>query len=182
MANEDGSGRKRTRSWREIDKNRGSLRKPNRDEDQRQEKLQQTQAYQDYKRNLEKMLGGAGDVPDTLKGALDPSGEKGKREAALKQLKKLEAEDRKAWSAAVVTFVQEHELPDDPYFLDSLLDHSNFRVADKALTKLEQLVADGKLTAAKKPRSLEQRLKSVELTSLDDEHKVRAKALREKLG
>jgi hypothetical protein len=82
----------------------------------------------------------------------------------------------------VYDFAMEFELPDDPFFVDSLLDHAKARVVDKALTKLEELVAAGKVVGPKKPRSLEQRLKGIELTSLDDEQKSRAKALREKLG
>ena len=146
-----------------------------------QEKLSHTQSYQDYKKSVEKIFGGGGDVPEQMSGALDPGGEKGKRTQALKDLQKLEQEDRKAWGEAVVTFVQEHELPEDPYFLNSLLDHSRARVVDKALGKLEALTEEGKIVGPKKPKSLEQRLKAIELTSIDDEQKARAKALREKL-
>jgi hypothetical protein len=172
---------KRTRSWSEIDKSRGK-RRSDVERDRGQEKLVHTQAYQDYKKNLEKMFGGEGEVPEAVKDQLDPTGEKGKRDAALKNLRKLEAEDRKAWSEAVFQFVQEFELPDDPYFADSLLDHSKGRVVDKALTKLEELVEAGKVVGAKRPKSLEHRLKGIELTSLDDEQRARAKALRAKLG
>ena len=65
------------------------------------------------------------------------------------------------------------------YLLDTLLDHPRATVVDKSLGKLEQLLADGKLV--KRPTSLVQRLKAVELLSMDDEQKARAKALREKL-
>ena len=178
MAKGRDDGRKLTYSERDkLLRSRKKGEKP----DWQQEKLTQTQSYQDYKKSVEKIFGGGGEVPDQMKDALDPSGEKDKRKKALADLRKLESEDRKAWSEAVYTFVQEHQLPDDPYFLDSLLDHAKPRVVDKALTKLEELAAADKITGSKRPKSLEQRLKSIELTSIDDEQKARAKALREKL-
>ena len=149
--------------------------------DWKQEQLSHTQSYQDYKKSVEKIFGGGGDVPEQMKDALDPTGTKGKRDLALKELAKLEQESRKAWCDGVVTYLQDHELPDDPYFLDRLLDHPKDRVVDKALGKLEALAEEGKIAGPKKPKSLEQRLKSIELTSIDDEQKARAKALREKL-
>ena len=178
MARDRDDGRKLTYSERDkLLRSRKKGEKP----DFKQEQLTHTQSYQDYKKSVEKIFGGGGEVPDQMKGALDPGGEKDKRTKALKELRRLEQEDRKQWSDAVFAFVQEHELPDDPYFCDSLLDHSKARVVDKALGKLEQLAADGKIAGPKKPKSLEQRLKSIELTSIDDEQKSRAKALREKL-
>lgn len=178
MARDRDDGRKLTYS--ERDKLLRAKKKGDKP-DFKQERLVQTQAYQDYKKSVEKIFGGGGEVPEQMQGALDPKGEKGKRTAALKELARLEQENRKAWSDAVVQFVAEHELPDDPYFVVSLLDHPKDRVVDKALGKLEQLAADEKIVGAKKPKSLEQRLKSIELTSMDDEQKARAKALREKL-
>ena len=52
---------------------------------------------------------------------------------------------------------------------------------DKALGKLEGLHTEGKLPREKVPRSLEQRLKSIELTSTDPEAQARAKVLRAKV-
>ena len=78
-------------------------------------------------------------------------------------------------------FIEKYDLPDDAFFLDSLLDHPKDRIVDKALARLELLESDGRLVKGKAPRSLEQRLKTQEMTSLDDEVKVRAKALRTKL-
>ena len=178
MAKDRGDGRKLTYS--ERDKLLRSKKK-GQEPDWKQEKLSHTQSYIDYKKSVEKIFGGGGDVPDQMKGALDPSGAKGKRTAALKELAKLEQENRKAWTDGVVTFVAEHELPDDAYFLVALLDHPKDRIIDKALGKLEQLAAEDKLVGTKRPKSLEQRLRGIELTSMDEEQKTRAKALREKL-
>jgi len=72
------------------------------------------------------------------------------------------------------------ELPEDPYFLDSLLDHPKERVVGKALACLEALNEEGKLKT-KLPKSLDERLKSIELTSMDPELQSRAKTLRGQL-
>ena len=103
---------------------------------------------------------------------------KAQKEAMLKL---RELPDRKAWVQGVVEYLEKYpELPEDPYFLDSLLDHPRERIADQALGKLEGLYADGRLKG-KLPASLEQRLKSIEMTSTDSDMQARAKALREKL-
>ena len=171
---------KRTRSWSEIDKGRGK-RGPDRQAEMNQERMQRSQVYQDYKKSLDKMFGG-GEVPETMRDVLDPTGERGRRDAALKNVRKLESEDAKAWNEAVFAFCQEFDLPEDPFLIDRLLDHPKARVVDKALTKLEELVAAGKIVGPKRPKSLEQRLKGIELTSIDEEQQARAKTLRQKLG
>ena len=61
-----------------------------------------------------------------------------------------------------------------------LLDHPKDRVIEKALGRLEAMEVDGKLKQ-KLPKSLDQRLKSLELTSLDSEIQGRARQLREKI-
>ncbi len=96
-------------------------------------------------------------------------------------MKLRELPDRKVWAEGVVGYLEKFpELPDDPYFLDSLLDHPKDRVVEKALGKLEELETAGTLKS-KLPKSLEQRLKSIELTSMDPETQGRAKTLREKI-
>jgi hypothetical protein len=49
------------------------------------------------------------------------------------------------------------------------------------LGKLERLAGGGVLIGAKLPKSLEQRLRSLELTGSDPDLQARAKVLREKL-
>jgi len=96
-------------------------------------------------------------------------------------LKLRELPDRKAWAQGVVEYLEKFpELPEDAYFLDSLLDHPRERIVDKALSRLEALEAEGKLKT-KLPASLEQRLKSIEMTAMDNELQARAKVLRGKL-
>jgi hypothetical protein len=83
--------------------------------------------------------------------------------------------------AAVVEYIEKYpDLPDDPYFLDSLLDHPRDRIVDQSLTKLESMFEQGKLKG-KVPKSLDQRLKAIELTSLDGDLQKRAKSLRERI-
>ncbi len=72
------------------------------------------------------------------------------------------------------------ELPEDPYFLDSFLDHPRERVVAAALARLEALHEEGKLKT-KLPKSLDERLKSIELTSMDPELQTRARTLRGQL-
>ena len=76
-------------------------------------------------------------------------------------------------------FVEEHELPPDPYLLTEFLGHPRERVADKALAKIEQLHEAEQLK--KVPPSLDQQLRSLELTADDEELRERAKVLRGKL-
>ena len=96
-------------------------------------------------------------------------------------MKLREVPDRKAWVQGVVDYLEQYpELPDDAYFLDSLLDHPKDRIVDKALARLEALQQEGRL-AGKTPKSLEQRLRSLEMTSTDPDVQSRAKALREKI-
>jgi hypothetical protein len=79
----------------------------------------------------------------------------------------------------VAAFLTEYpELPEDAYFLDSLLDHPKDRIVDKALSKLEALQKDGRLLKEKAPRSLTQRLRTLEMTSMDPDVQQRAKVLR----
>src|SRR6185436_451776 len=93
-----------------------------------------------------------------------------------------ESETRADWVKAVIEYLEKYpELPDDAYFLDSLLDHPRERIVDKALGRLETLQEEGKLVGQKIPRSLEQRLRSIEMTSTDPDTQARAKALREKI-
>jgi hypothetical protein len=92
-----------------------------------------------------------------------------------------ELPDRKAWAQGVVEYLEAFpELPEDPYFLDSLLDHPRDRIVDQALGKLEGMQSAGTLKA-KLPKSLDQRLKALELTSMDPELQQRARSLREQL-
>ena len=169
---------KRNKSWREIDAGRGKTKSHSRQDDPAQQRIERSPGYTRYKQAADALFTG-GELPPELAKAFDPDG---KRKAQKEfQLKLREMPDRKAWVEAVIEYLEKFpELPDDPYFLDSLLDHPRDRVVDKSLARLEGLNDEGKLKP-KLPKSLEQRLKALELTSMDPEVQQRAKVLRDKI-
>lgn len=184
MARRDGSDSDRPKkSWREIDKAReksGSGRSSRPAPGALgEERLQKTQAYQQYKNNLDKFFDGSGAAPDGLAGLLDPSGAKGERSKAVEEIQKASASDRRKWADLVKLFVEQHELPPDAYLLTEFLAHPKESVAAKALTRIAQLVEEGALK--KLPASLKPQLQSLELTCDDDDLKIAAKALRTRL-
>lgn len=171
---------KRNKSWREIDAQRGKKSKyTSRQDDPQQQKIERSSSYTRYKQAADSLFSG-GALPDGLAKTFDPEG---KREAQKEARFKLSELDRKDWVDGVVKHLEQYpELPEDAYFLDSLLDHPRDRIVDKALGRLEGLVEEGKLTGNKLPKSLSQRLKSLEMTSMDSEIQARAKELRAKIG
>lgn len=176
---DDGGGftGKRNKSWREIDAKGGKSKYHSRMDDPTQQRIERSPTYEKYKKAADALFTG-GVLPEGLEKTFDPEG---KRKAQSTEMQKLRELDRKAWVAGVVEFVEKHpELPEDPYFLDSLLDHPRDRIVDKALAKLESLHEQGRLKA-KLPASLDQRLKALEMTSMDSEIQARAKALRAQL-
>ncbi len=142
------------------------------------QRIERSASYTKYKEAADALFSG-GVLPQGLEQKFDPDGKRKAQKEAMMKLR--EVPDRKAWVQGVVDYLQLYpELPEDAYFLDSLLDHPKERIVDKALAQLEQLHEEGKL-AGKTPKSLEQRLKSIELTSLDPDMQARAKVLREKV-
>ena len=170
---------KRNKSWREIDAQRGKgSRYHTRHDDAAQQRLERSPTYERYKHAADSLFTG-GELPEHLAKTFDPDGKRKAQKEAMLKLRELP--DRKAWVQGIIEYLEKYpELPEDPYFLDSLLDHPRERIADQALSKLEALQAEGRLKG-KGPASLEQRLKSIEMTSTDPDMQARAKALREKL-
>src|SRR5579871_3104771 len=169
---------KRNKSWREIDARGGKSKYHSRQDDPQQQKIERSASYERYKQAADALFNG-GELPDGLAKTFDPEGKRKAQKEAM--LKLREVPDRKAWTLAVVEYLEKYpELPEDPYFLDSLLDHPRDRVIEKSLGMLETMETEGKLKQ-KLPKSLDQRLKSLELTSLDSEIQGRAKSLREKI-
>jgi hypothetical protein len=171
---------KRKKSFRELDAQRGKSKYHSRQDDPQQQKIERSASYTRYKQAADALFTG-GALPEGLAKTFDPEG---KREAQKEaRLKLSELDDRKAWVQAVVDYLEKYpELPEDAYFLDSLLDHPRDRIVDKSLSKLEALAEEGKLVGNKLPKSLNQRLKTLEMTSMDSDIQARAKALRTKLG
>ena len=154
---------KRTRSWREIDKQRdrgGSSRRSDRES----ERFQSSTKYTQYKTNLERLFTqgvATSALPDHLREKLGGGAEEDtERDEARKKLYAIE--DPKAFHAAATEFLQKYPLPDDPRVLDRLLGHPDEDVVDRALTRLEELHRAGTL---KVPPALSQRLASVEIES-----------------
>lgn len=178
---DDGDSSRPKKSWREIDRMRsGSRHGSSGERPGSRERLERSQAYRDYKSNLDKFFeGGATAAPEGLRGLLDPTGAKSARSKAVEEIQKASAEDRRKWAELVKAFVEQHELPPDPYLLTEFLGHPREAVASKALGKLRELVDEGQLK--KVPPSLDQQLRSLELTADDDDLKEDAKTLREKL-
>jgi len=182
MPRRDDDDERPRKSWREIDRARGRSRHTSSSDrsDRAQERLERSQAYRSYKANLDKFFeGGASAAPDGLKALLDPTGVKSARAKAIEAIQKASAEDRRKWAELVKTFVETHELPPDPYLLTEFLGHPREAVVDKALARIEALHEAEQLR--KIPPSLDQQLRSLELTADDEELRARAAALREKL-
>ena len=170
---------KRTKSYRELDAQRGKSKYHSRQDDPGQQRIQRDASYEKYKKAADSLFTG-GVLPQGLEQKFDPDGNRKVQKEAMMKLTELP--DRKAWVAGVVEYLEKYpELPDDAFFLDSLLDHPKDRIVDKALAKLELLQEAGKLPPNKAPKSLEQRLKSLELTGTDPDTQARAKALRQKV-
>ena len=169
---------KRKKSFREMDAQRGKSKYHSRQDDPNQQRIERSASYEKYKKAADALFTG-GALPQGLEATFDPDGKRKEQKAAIQKVS--EAPDRKAWAERCVEFLEKYDYPDDAFFLDSLLDHPKDRVVDKALARLELLAEDGRLVREKAPRSLEQRLKSQEMTSMDDDVKARAKALRTKL-
>lgn len=168
---------RRSKSWREIDARSGKSKYHSRHDDKDQQKLERSASYQKYKSAADALFSG-GELPEGLAKTFDPEG---KRKAQKEAMMKLREMDRKTWVQGVIDYLEKYpELPEDAYFLDSLLDHPRERIVDKSLARLEGLAEEGKLKG-KVPGSLQERLKSIELTSTDPDLQSRAKALRERI-
>jgi hypothetical protein len=169
---------KRKKSFRELDAQRGKSKYHSRQDDPQQQRIERSASYEKYKKAADALFTG-GALPQGLEATFDPDGKRKEQKAALQKV--TEAPDRKAWAERAVEYIEKYDLPDDAFFLDSLLDHPRDRIVDKALARLELLASDGRLVREKAPRSLEQRLKTQEMTNMDSEVQARAKALRQKL-
>jgi hypothetical protein len=169
---------KRNKSWREIDARKGKSKYHSRQDDPAQQRIERSATYTRYKQAADSLFTG-GALPEGLAKAFDPDGKRQAQKEAMAKLRELP--DRKAWAAGVLEYLEQYpELPEDPYFLDSLLDHPREGVVAQALSRLEAMQEAGALKS-KLPKSLDQRLKALELTSLDPDLQQRARTLRDQL-
>lgn len=169
---------KRNKTFRELDAQRGKSKYHSRQDDPAQQRIERSPTYEKYKKAADSLFTG-GALPDGLAQTFDTDGKRKEQKAAMQRV--ADAPDRKAWAERVIEFHEKYGLPDDAFFLDSVLDHPKDRLVGLALTRLEVMVEEARLPKEKAPRSLEQRLKSIEMTSMDSEYQQRAKALRLKL-
>ncbi|MCL2179061.1 MAG: hypothetical protein FWC28_00495 [Proteobacteria bacterium] len=169
---------KRKKTWREIDANRNRSHHTSRQETKETSQIARSPSYTKYKKAADAIFSQA-ELPKALAEQFDSQGTRKAFQTSLRKL--MQPEDRASWVKGVLEFVEQYDtLPDDIYFLDSLLDHPKEKIVSKALEHLEQLLQKSN-PLPKCPPSLEQRLKSIELGSLDDELQAQAKRLREKL-
>src|SRR6218665_3889437 len=146
---------KRTKTWRELDASRGKGRgHTSRQDDPAQQRIERSASYEKYKAAADALFTG-GELPEGLAKTFDPDGK------------------RKAQKQAMQKLMESAE--------DSVLAHPRERITDKALDKREAMEAEGKLVKTKLPKSLDQRLKGMELTHSDPDTQERAKTLRAKL-
>lgn len=168
---------KRTKSWSEIDKQRGRGGSSRRDSHER-ENFEKSTGYTKYKTNLDRLFSGGGaQLPDHMKDKLDPA-LAGQSERDEERKKLYAIEDLKLFYAAASEYLKKNDLPDDPRILDRLLMHPDEEILEKALTRLEELHKAGSL---KVPPALLQRLSSVEIDSGDPRIRRRAAELRKAL-
>jgi hypothetical protein len=181
MAKRDIDDDRPKRSWRDIDKMRDKGGNRQRMQEERaQERIERSPMYEQYKAKVSKLLSGS-DLPDTVREKLDPTGAMKERDEALKKIKKVATEDRKQWAELVGEFVEKFEIPEDAYLLVDLLDHPKDRVVEKSLDVLTTLAGSGALAGSKCPKSIDQRLRSLEMMGSDPDVQAKAKALRDRL-
>jgi len=181
MAKRDIDDDRPKRSWREIDKMRdksGGRQKAK--EEREQQRIERSPMYEQYKAKVAKMLSGE-EMPDMVRQKLDPTGEMKARDELLKRIKKVGTEDRKQWAELVNEFTEKFQMPEDPYLLVEWLDHPRDGIIERSLQALEDLAAAGALSGSKGPKSLDQRLRSLEMMGSDPDVQAKAKALRERL-
>lgn len=161
------------KSWREIDKARDGAR--SRSGSGEKAAPPKPAQYSRYKSAADKFFSGD-PLPDSLKEKLDPTGEGQARREALRRLK--DADDVRQFAQVAEEYVGRYGLPEDPYLLDRLLSHPNEDIVTRTLERLAEMHEAGELTP---PKSLVQRLKSLELTSDSPDVQDAAAALARKL-
>jgi hypothetical protein len=173
--NDDGYDDRPKKSWREIDQARDGKRSRSSSPPAERDRLEKSAGYSRYKSAADQFFSG-NLVPDALQEKLDPTGENKARQDALKKLKN--AEDFREFAQVSKEYVDKYGLPEDAYLLDRLLSHPNEGIVLKTLERLTDQLAAGEL---KPPKSLGERLKSLELGSDSPEVQDSAKALATRL-
>ncbi len=151
------------KSWSEIDKARdkSAHRAEGAGGSHSEERLQRSQAYRNYKTQLNKLFDG-GALPEALKSKLDEAGvgADAKRKKAAEQAI-LAATKPSEVRAALEAHKGDHGFPDNEEVLGKLLDLEDAAVALEAITTIARLHAEGGL---KRASSLRARLKTAQMT------------------
>lgn len=162
------------KSWRDIDRARESGRSGGTPPADRQ-RLERSATYSRYKSAADQFFSGEL-MPEALREKLDPTGEVAARQEAARKLRTADEADD--FNRLAEEFLEKYEAPEDPYLLDRMLAHPTTSVVLTALEKLIELADAGELVP---PKSLAQRLRSLELTADDYDVQDEAKRLAKKL-
>lgn len=171
---DDGYDDRPKRSWSEIDKRRDGARSST-SQPAAREKLQKSPQYSRYKSAADKFF--SGDLmPEAIAERIDPTGQGKARREALKKVN--DADDFKTFATLAKEYVNDWGMPEDPYLLDRLLGHPNDGLVLKTLEEIHRRLDEGSFKA---PKTLSQRLKSIELGSDEPDVQDAAKALAVRL-
>lgn len=163
------------KSFSEIDKARRERRYGRDDDSPRQKRIESSQAYSNYKRQLDRAFDGGG-LPDALKAKLDET-DFGKTKKARKAAAKVitDASTPKQIFTAFVAYKEAHGFPEEEEVLGKLLQLDDEpEVVSEALRIIGKLAAAGTL---KRGKSLKARVKTAKMTTDDDDVFAAAKEL-----
>ena len=133
----------RKKSFSERDKMRQNKRHSG-DEHRGSGKLERTQAYKNYKTQLNKLFDGSGELPEALKSKLQDAGvaeaAKAKQQATAKVLEAMSPRKlRKAFKA----YRLEYGFPDDEPMLNKLLESDDEDLLVEVLETMTRLLGEG---------------------------------------
>ena len=131
------------KSFSELDKMRQNKRHGGQDS-RGPGKLERTQAYKNYKTQLNKLFDGTGELPEALKSKLEDAGvaeaAKERQEAAQKVLEALSPRKlRKAFKA----YRADYGFPDDEPMLNKLLESDDEDLLVEVLETMDRLLSEG---------------------------------------
>lgn len=154
------------KSWREIDQKRdgSSHRREPGQSPARQDRLERSAAYRDYKTQLNRVFDG-GPLPEALKEKLQEAGvgaQAKERKAAAQTI--VEAARPADVLKALQAYREKYGFPEDEPALSRLLDLDDPAVALETVRCIEKLVVEGQL---KRTSSLKARIRTAMMT-LDD--------------
>jgi hypothetical protein len=175
MARGDDGYDKPKKSWAEIDKARDGKRSGGARVDRDQRQFEQSKQYSRYKSAADKFFAGDA-MPEAFAERMDPTGEGRARKEALAKLRN--AEEFREFATLARDYADKYGMPADPYVLDRLLGHPNEGLVLKTLEEIVRLLDAGEF---KVPKSLPERLKSLELGSDSPELQDAARALSVRL-